>query len=975
MFDCSDQPRVFGTAPGTDFAGALVAGLEARCKDYTAAEWARVEIFVNTTRMQRRIRAVFDAGPARLLPRIRLVTDLANDPVSLALPPAVSPLRRRLELSQFVAKLLDRQPDLAPRAALYPLSDSLAALMDEMQGEGVTPDDIAALDVTDQSGHWDRALSFLKIITPFFTRSDQAPDKEARQRMVVDALALRWAETPPTHPVIIAGSTGSRGTTAKLMEAVAKLPQGAIILPGFDFDLPDRVWSAMNDALQCEDHPQFRFRRLMDRLGFAPADVTPWASTMPTNPARNALVSLSLRPAPVTDQWLSEGPELGNLAAATDTLTLVEAPSPRAEAETIALRLRQAVEDGVTAALISPDRMLTRQVTAALDRWGILPDDSAGIPLVLSPPGRFLRHVADLFVGPLTGEALLTLLKHPLCHSGGGDRGPHLLHTRDLELALRKYGPAFPTSDDLMTWAKKRAERQPWVDWLIPLVTARDLGGQYALSDLLDIHVSTAKALAAGPGSEGSGGLWGKAAGREARRIYDQLALSADAGGEISARDYAALFGSVLNDGVVRDRDAGHPNVLIWGTLEARVQGVDLTILGGMNEGIWPEAPAPDPWLNRQMRADAGLLPPERKIGLSAHDFQQAMGGKDVWITRSKRSADAETVPSRWVNRMTNLLRGLPEQGGAEAVKAMRARGDHWIAMAAKLGTPAHRTDPAPRPSPCPPPTARPDQISVTQIKTLIRDPFVIYARKILRLDPLDPLLPKSDAALRGQIVHEVLEVFVANGHAPDDRDALMKIAERLFAQRCPWPTIRAQWLARLDQVADAFLAKEVERQSLAQVRHLEKKGAMAVGQSATTLTCKADRIDVTPDGRALIYDYKTGAPPTEKVQLHFDKQLLAEAAMVERGAFDDIGPLPVQGAAFLSLNRETKVVSAPLEKSPTRETWAGLERLFLAWQAADRGYTARMAHMSKTDPSPYDHLSRFGEWDTSQDPEPEILK
>ena len=974
MFEPGTSPRIFGTAPGTDFADCLVQGLVARAADYGPADWARIEIYVNTTRMQRRLREVFDSGPARLLPLIRLVTDLADDPVSLDLPPAVSPLRRRLELSQFVAKLLDAQPDLAPRAALYDLSDSLARLMDEMQGEGVPPEKIAALDITDQSGHWERALAFLRIITPFFQRADQQPDKEARQRMVVEALAKRWQETPPNHPVIVAGSTGSRGTTALFMQAVAKLPQGAIILPGFDFDLPEAVWDKMEDDLNFEDHPQYRFRRLMDLIGFAKPDVRTWAEAPPANPKRNALVSLSLRPAPVTDQWLDEGPALGDLAEATADLTLLEAASPRAEAETIALRLRQAVADGQTAALISPDRMLTRQVTAALDRWNITPDDSAGTPLALSPPGRFLRHVADLFGKPLTGEALLTLLKHPICHSTDDARGDHLRHTRDLERQLRRYGPPFPTGEDLTSWAEKKPDRQSWVAWLIPLVTGHGDARQDDLSAFLTRHLETAAQLAAGPDAEGSGGLWAEAAGREAERICTALRDAADAGGVMTTRDYVALFSGVLGQGVVRDRDAGHPNVLIWGTLEARVQGVDLTILGGMNDGVWPEAPPPDPWLNRTLRAEAGLLLPERKIGLSAHDYQQAMGGKEVWITRAKRSADAETVPSRWVNRLTNLLNGLPDQGGAVALEQLRARGTEWAAKAAALSAPVDDLDPAPRPAPCPPASARPDQFSVTQIKTLIRDPYAIYARKVLRLDPLDPLVPSADAPLKGNIFHGILETFIRGGGGPDDRETLLDIARNQFSEDCPWPTVRAQWLGRFEQIADAFLAAEAERRALAPRSLTELEGKYVVGSSGVRLTCKADRIDLTETDTALIYDYKTGTVPTGPQQEKFDKQLLLEAAMVERGAFESLGAKQVVDAAFLGINADMKTVRAPLAKVSPDQIWSELEALFLAWQQEDRGYTARLALFSKDDKSPYDHLSRYGEWDTSQHPKPERL-
>lgn len=976
MFETTDRPRVFGMAPGVDFATALVGGLQERFAEFTPSDWARIEIYVNTSRMQRRIREVFDSGPARLLPRVRLITDLANDPLSDVGPPAVSKLRRRLELSQFVAALLDQDPDLAPRAALYDLSDSLAKLMEEMNGEGVTPDAFDRLDVTDESGHWDRALQFLKIVAKFLDGSKD-PDKDLRLRRVIAQMASDWIASPPNHPVIMAGSTGSRGAFSLLMQAVAKLPQGAVVLPGYDFDLPRDVWASMDNDLVSEDHPQYRFHKVMQQLDLLPDDIAAWSATSPAHPLRNRLVSLSLRPAPVTDQWLRDGPELGDLQVATHGLTLIEAASPRAEAEAIALRLRAAAQDGITAALISPDRMLTRQVTAALDRWDIKPDDSAGMPLALSPPGRMLRHVADLFGKPVTGESLLTLLKHPLCNSDNVDRGPHLRFARELELQLRRKGPPFPTADTLTQWAGLHEERQPWAAWVGGLITGLDNPIERALAEHVSAHLALAEVLCAGPHAEGSGGLWKEVAGREARRICDNLIAQADAGGDINCTEYAALFGAVLAEGMVRNPDGAHPNILIWGTLEARVQGADLIILGGMNEGVWPEAAAPDPWLNRKMRKDAGLLLPERRIGLSAHDYQQAVAGKEVWISRAKRSADAETVPSRWVNRLVNLLGGLPAQGGEDALKRMRADGDIWLAKAAALSEPEEVVASAKRPSPQPPIEARPKSISVTQVKTLIRDPYAIYAQKVLRLRELDPLAPRVDAPLRGMIVHEILEKFIGGGTQasdPNARDILMQIAHDIFERDCPWPTIRAQWLSRLERVADIYLEGERARQARAVASNIEVNGKIAVGNTGVQLTCKADRIDLTHEGTALIYDYKTGQVPTLKMQANFDKQLLLEAAMVELGAFDGIGQLTVDGASFVAMNTDMKDVIAPLDKNPAMDVWADFQKLLDEYNVKSRGYTARMAMFSRTDPSYYDHLARFGEWDTSNDAAPEDL-
>ena len=964
-------PRLFALPPGVDFAAQVAAGLLARLGTAPPEALARVTIHVNTRRMQRRLRDAFATGPARLLPRISLITDLALDPAGADLPPAVPALRRRLELSRLVAGLLDREPDLADRAALFDLSDSLAALLDEMHGEGVPPDAFARLDVSDLSGHWARTLGFLRIVADF-ARGD-APDREARQRAVIERLARRWQSDPPRDPVLVAGSTGSRGATALFLQAVARLPQGAVILPGVDTDLPAPVWDSLDSALTAEDHPQYRFKRLAEALSLSPAAIPRWTDATPARPARNRLVSLSLRPAPVTDQWRIDGPTLGDLIAATEGLTLVEAPSPRAEAEAIALRLRAAADEGITAVLFTPDRMLTRQVAAALDRWDILPDDSGGLPLDLSPPGRFLRQVADLMGRAATAAALLALLKHPLCHSGP-DRGDHLRHSRDLELWVRRRGLPFPTGDHLRDWGRNDG-RAIWAGWVGDALDSLAAQTAAPLADLVPRHLALTETLAAGPAATGSGALWSAAAGRSARALTADLARHAEAAGTLSPRDYAALFAAVIAGGEVRDRDTGHPRILIRGTLEARVDSADLVILGGLNEGTWPGTPKPDPWLNRALRHQAGLLLPERQIGLSAHDYTQAIAAPEVWLTRPIRSADAQTVASRWLLRLTNLLAGLPGQDGDKALAAMRARGADWLARAATLSEPAGPVPRAGRPSPRPPPEARPKRLSVTAVTRLLRDPYAIYARHVLRLNPLNPLVPSADAPLRGQVIHRIFQSFMEQAPPPGDpgaRAALMAATDAVLAADCPWPTIRALWRARIDRVADWFLATEADRRALGTPLLIEQTGELAVPGRDFTLTGKADRIDLTPDGRALIYDYKTGKPPSVNQQLAFEKQLLLEAAMVEQGAFRQLGRRNVADAAYIGLNASPAVVNAPLAKLPPAQVWDEFLLLLAAWSRHDRGYTSRIAPEKTTDTGEFDHLARFGEWDHTSEPAPE---
>jgi ATP-dependent helicase/nuclease subunit B len=951
---------IFGLPPGTDFPRQLVQGLRVQMQGHPPEAMARITLFVNTQRMRRAILGHLTDGGATLLPKIRLVTDLSRDAIYHDLPTAVPALRRRLELSQLVGALLDREPTLAAQSSVFDLADSLATLMDEMRGEGVSPEKVAGLDVSGHSEHWKRTQDFISIISQYFAE-DAAPDVEARQRMVVERLVEEWAALPPADPVIVAGSTGSRGTTAILMRAVMRLPQGVLVLPGYDFDMPDDVWARLDDAKTGEDHPQYRYRRLL--AGCADAHVLPWTNAAPPNPARNRLISLSLRPAPVTDQWMVEGLALTDLESATAEMTLIEAPSPRAEAVSVALILRGALEQGRRAALITSDRNLSRLVTAVLDQWGILPDDSAGEPLSLSAAGRFLRHTADLFGQRLTGEALLALLKHPVTASGA-DRAHHLRMTRLFERFLRAEAAPFPDAAMLIRWAENKPEARPWTDWLTGVIGGLDEMKIAPLAALVTQHLAVAETLSCGDGGDGPV-LWKTADGLQAQAAMADLAGAAEAAGSVSPQQYRDILRAVLERREVRRQGQIQLQTMIWGTREARIQGADLVILGGMNDGIWPALPPPDPWLNRDMRLKAGLLLPERRIGLSAHDYQQAVCAPDVVITRAKRDAQAETVASRWINRLTNLLSGLTAQRGAAALQAMIARGDVWLDLAAAMDRPDVTVPPVPRPSPRPPIAHRPTELPVTAIRTLIRDPYAIYARRILRLKPMDPLRPGPDPRLRGQVLHRILETFVRHADMAENPKArLMAIAEGVLAEGVAWPSARALWLAKLERAADFFLAEGARLGGTPVL--LEQGAGIDLPTPGFRLTAKPDRIDVLPDGRLHLIDYKTGSVPTEKQQAVFDNQLLLEACMAARGAFGPDLPTDVASIAYIGLGAKAEVKITVMTEEIMGKTWERFVALITRYQQRDTGYTARRALFEDRTVQDYDHLARHGEWDVS---------
>lgn len=1017
LFEPTASPRVYGLPPGVDFPKALLAGLRERLHGQPPEALARIHLVVNSRRMKRRLTQLLHGATPCLLPAIHLVaTYHGNAPQALVLPPAIPSLRRRLQLGRLIGKLLEQQPDLAPRACRYPLARSLAHLMDELQDEGIDPQVVRELDVGELSGHWRRSRTFLGLVQEYL-QAIGGLDVRARQRRVIEELVSHWRSHPPSHSVIVAGSTGSRGSTRLLMEAVARLSQGALVLPGFDFDLPAAVWSRLEQSPSSpthllEDHPQQRFSQLLQVLRMDPHGVQPWTEAQPVAPARNRLVSLALRPAPVTDAWLAEGPSLGHLGSATEGLTLVEAPGLRQEALAIALRLRQALEDGHKAALMTPDRRLARHVGAALDRWDVVADDSAGLPLQLSPPGRFLRQVAQLMTRPLTTSRLLSLLQHPLCHREAA-RTIHLRHSRALELWLRQNNHSFPKATVLQAFTRRQQQHTPapsttptettWIHWLNACLS-EPLQGEQPLGDWVRRLQEASLRLVAGCEADAAHGtdhadspLWKQEDGRTARKVVAALAQEAPEGGAMDAMAFGELLQSLLSAEAVRNPESETGKVVIWSPWEARSHDARLLVLGGLNEGCWPETMAPDPWLNRPMRRQAGLPLPEHLLGLAAHDLQQAVAAPQVWLSRSTRSNDGETVPCRWLNRLTNLLRGLPEQGGPQCLDAMTRRGQQWLDWAKELDqrrAPAKQLDPltpelapAVRPCPSPPVATRPKKLSVTEIRTLVKDPYSIYAKHVLRLKPLSPVEQGADALLRGVAIHRVMERFLRAiqgdpaaldpGRRSRTRDNFMELAEDTLRDMVPWPAVQRLWLARLDRLADWFLKTEVERRKEGQPFDFEVKGETPLdlhpedGQPFRfVLSARADRIDKTSDGW-LIYDYKTGTIPSKKEQEIADKQLLLEVAMVERGAFTAISPGPAR-AWFIGLGNNPGQQPAASQES-SEEVWHRLHGLLCSYLNPHKGYQSRRL-LGAAPPGTYDHLARFGEWDSATTAHPQEI-
>ncbi len=359
---------------------------------------------------------------------------------ALALPEALGGLERRLLLTQLVSKWAQSSElhgaSGTPLVAQTPasacaLADDLARLIDDMTTRGVSWDRLDDLVPDKFDIYWQLTLRFLQIAHrawPEVLRERNCIEPAERRDRLIKAETARLARKTDGL-VIAAGSTGSIPATAELIATIAHLPHGAVVLPGLDTDLDEDSWQliAGDDKKQIAPapaHPQFAMQALLTRIGITRADVIgldlPWIALAEPR-GRERLVSEALRPAVATDMWRQTSADAAFAAhadAALRTLTVIEAANPEEEALAIAVALREAVHDGRTAALVTPDRALGRRVHAALARWNIVAEDSGGDALADTPAGIFARLAADAALGGLEPVTLLALLKHPLLRPG-----------------------------------------------------------------------------------------------------------------------------------------------------------------------------------------------------------------------------------------------------------------------------------------------------------------------------------------------------------------------------------------------------------------------------------------------------------------------------------------------------------------------------------------------------------------------------
>lgn len=994
--------RIFTIPPGAPFLKCLAETLVKETgADKNASALADALIYVPNRRSARELASAFFEATGKsafLPPEIRALGDLENQepPVGTeeaiaGLGPALPPAKRLGELARLVLAKADAEDLNMPARAALAAAQELAALLDQASLSGHVDWTLLPklVENSELAHHWERSVRFLQIVAeawPAYLNEIGAMDPFARRLAVAGALGEHWQANPPNSLVVIAGSTGATPASRELMSAALNLPKGCVVLPGLDRDISI---SAAAEIRRDASHPQHALMQTIAHLNVAGADIPVWPGAEPSDKAfsRAELVHEALAPATQTSDWLKRLDEISGredpstfALRALDGLSLIEAEDEAEEALCAALLLRESLETpGMTAALITPDAGLARRVSAIMKRWDVTLPPSAGVPLLRTPAGSFIALVLDWAIDPGDPVKLCAVAKHSLQAQGSKSveglelltlRGPRRWRTLD-DLAQ------FIESEDVNTGRparktalKRAAEFVRTLDQLIA-ANAPDLSGDEAIHGQQAAEQIAALAeaiLDAGEPNYGARILWAGKDGETAAKLLENMAEASRPLGALPTNAVPGLLETLASGMNVPSSEPSHSRLNIWGPLEARLQTADKIILAGLSEGVWPNLPGADSFLPRHFRKRLNLQDTEARLGLSAHDFAQLACAPDVVLLTAKRRDDAPAVNSRWIWRLQTLAEGALEEGAKSAL-APSPDPRNWCAALKEVKDPLQSNFARPQPSPAI--EHRPKQLSVTRINTLQRDPYAIYAERILRLRKLDRLDAPIDARLRGTAIHTALENFEASGQEKSP-NALLELLETELRKAGQGEDEILSSRAVHRRTVEWYLSEwRNPRAGNTQQIWLEVDGetSLQVGGEEFRLTAQADRVELNKDGSLSIVDFKTGSPPTNaQINAGLEQQMPLQAVIAEHGGFAGVPAKEVAALEYVAFKAAHKASLVTVKNKSTSDlasdAKAGLQTLLDGYARPDQPYLSvpRIQFISKY-AGDYDRLARRAEW------------
>ncbi|OFW96610.1 MAG: hypothetical protein A2977_03455 [Alphaproteobacteria bacterium RIFCSPLOWO2_01_FULL_45_8] len=809
------------------------------------------------------------------------------------------------------------------------------AFLDEIRTEGISLTTLKNFSsVAGQAEHWEKIQKFLTLVSDHWDailKDEKCVEPVTWQRRFMDIQADLLERDRTKAPIMIAGSLGTIPSTARLIKVISTLKNGVVILPGLQREQKKEFLSSR--------HPQFFLHRLLKKLNSAPEGVR----ELPSKEWNNASLFLEkIFDSRFTGPWI--------LPPSMENIQYIETSDQGEEARIICISIRKALEEGKKKILcISSDPKLLHRVSAELGFWSL----SVSVQkksLLDTQIGSFL-HLATLwFSSPFPTVVMASTFKHSfvkkkkdvwnlfekyILRTWVGNASllaiEHLLERESAELepdVCDRLKTFYETLKNHLVFVQEAQPLGFYLDKLESLI-AWLLGSE---TDLENLFLELAP---------------------EEGVVFQQLWQDLKKSSALimtHPKMLSEILFSLLQDHQIPNVSKGNnESIFLMSPAEARFMEADFKILAGLNEGTWPAELRVDPFFSSSMRETLGLPSLETRFSQSAHDFLSAICiPVPVLITRSLRVGGVPSVPSRFLSYLEMRM---------GAYNLTFSQNKDLKVWARNLNSVSQKTD-LQAPRPLPPVSQRPKRLSVTDVSILLRDPYSIYAKHILKLTRLEPFIPEEKSRLFGLFVHNFLHRWAPTSETP--MDVLLSGRAKFLFELYLGPVEQSRFLWEKFSI----LFEWVKQQKKLANTSTEIKGefSFAVEDHLFTLFGKADRVDWDQEG-AILIDYKTGSiPPLSHVKEGKASQITLEALIFLRGGFSDLPPrLPLRDLQYWGLLSE-EILSIKEDLSLlTAQTQQNLEQLISSFYKETTPYLSHPKGFIKE--GEYDHLARLQEW------------
>jgi len=1004
--------NIFTISPSLSFLDVLVEGVFNRFSDSgemggSNNDFSDITILLPNRRSCRYLKNAFirkSGNRTMILPKMHGLGDIDEDELFFLsqeieepfprIRPSIPSTEKRLNLAYLIKEWYAIEKDGISFDQALKLAIDLSAFLDEIQKEGVSFENIGNIVPEDLAEHWQITIDFLRILSekwPDILDNKGYCDNIERRNLLVDLQIEYWKKSPPKSPIIVAGSTGSVKSTAKLIKKLVGYENGYLVLPYIDKNMDDEIWKDISDQ-ENVIHSQHVIAFLMKYIGADRKYIDNWCDHSEVYKEREEFISNVMIPGRYISNWKN----IGSNQKSVGNVSLIESGSQNEEAKIISFIFRSILEDdNKTAALVTQDNDLIKRVKSMMLRWDIDIKISSGESLLNSPLMKFLCAVCDVVNSKFSSVDLLTLLKHPFCQIGES-KSDHNKYTLMLEKYILRgafLSVGLEDIEDNISILISSDEVEAFGSWFGVLKLCfldiihvfQNINEEISIDKLIKSHIKCAELLSGNIKNSDQYikredhtdsadvddnysyvDIWNLEESEIISKTINEVYLSSakDNKYNIRIRDYSDIFRTLMSVKYYPKNDILFPRISILSPMEARMLHFDLVILGSLNENSWAQT-ANSSWMSLEMKNKFGLQSSNRSIGQSAHDFCSLFCSKEVIITRPAKINGVQTVESPWISRILALL-------DITAEKHLLEPSTPWQEWTEK-DMHSDVIEKTLKPSPSPDVQYRPTKYSPTSIATLMKDPYSVYAKYILNLYPVNDIDAEPEALEFGNLVHKILERYALETNARGSLDELMIIGKEEFAIYEKSSHGIKLWWSRFESIAEYFAEKNKDEIRSEILLYAEALGELKlnINDIKCSLTAKADRIDYDNKSKsANIIDYKTGSIPSlVNMKNGISPQLAIEAMILSNSGYNDLKDVASIGKIenwHLSVDKKNDTTNKIDDVMDIIiQTEKNVIRLLEIFMSGETPYLAspNIKNIKKDKYNDYHHLSRIKEW------------